>query len=141
MADTSAGECFREVDERLADWRQGDCVVGDQWFLHRFDPALPLTAEAAEAAAGETDLCETPVTGLAILTQTCDLVRPSSKRPYVEVAPLVEVDAATLREIGACRRPAYAVVPALAAKYLVANLDRTMTVEKAVVARWDRVAG
>jgi hypothetical protein len=141
MADASAGEFFGVVDERLAYWRQGDCVVGREWFLHRFDAAIPLTAEAAEAAAEETDLCETPVRGLAVLTQTCDLVKPSSKRPYVEVAPLVEVDPNTLREIGACRRPAYALIPALADQYLVADLDRTMTVEKAVVARWDRVAG
>lgn len=141
MADGLVGESFGEVDERLADWRQGDCVVGDEWFLHRFDPAIPLTAEAAEAAAGETYLCETPVRGLAVLTQTCDLMRPCSKRPYVEVAPLVEVDVATLGEIGACRRPAYALVPTLATECLVADLDRTMTVEKAVVARWDRVEG
>lgn len=59
----------------------------------------------------------------------------------MEVAPLVEVDAATLGEVRACRRPVYALVPALAAELLVADLDRTMTVEKAVVARWDRVAG
>lgn len=73
MADGLAGASFGGVDERLADWRQGDCVVGDQWFLHRFDPALPLTAEATEAAAGEAALCETPVRGLVVLTQTCDL--------------------------------------------------------------------
>ena len=59
----------------------------------------------------------------------------------MEVAPLVEVGVATLREISTCKRPAYALVPALAASFLVADLDRTMTVEKAVVARWDRVAG
>jgi hypothetical protein len=141
MAEASASESLREVDERLADWRQGDCVVGDEWFLHRFDPAVPLTAEAADAAAGETDLCETPVRGLVVLTQTCDLVRSYSKRPYVEVAPLVEVDAAMLRDIRACRRPAYAFIPGLEAECLVADLDRTMTVEKAVVARWDRVPG
>jgi len=141
MADESAGAPFGGVDERLADWWQGDCVVGDQWFLHRFDAALPMTAEATEAAAGEADLCETPVRGLVVLTQTCDLVRPSAKRPYVEVAPLVEVDAATLDDICACRRPAYAFIPALAERCLVADLDRTMTVEKAVVARWDRVPG
>lgn len=129
------------MDERLVEWRQGDCVVGEEWFLHRFDPAIPLTAEAAEAAVGGTDLCETPVKGLVVLTQTCDLVRHFSKRPYVEVAPLVQVDEATLYDIRACKRPAYAFVPALASERLVADLDRTMTVEKAVVAGWNRVAG
>jgi hypothetical protein len=132
------------VDERLADWRQGDCVVGDEWFLHRFDPATPLSPEAKAVASEDTCdtyLCETPVRGFAVLTQTCDLVRASPDRPYVEVAPLVEVDPKILSQVKARRRPRYAYVPGLAAKSLVVDLDRVMTVEKAVIACWERVPG
>lgn len=38
-------------------------------------------------------------------------------------------------------RPRYAAVPALVDRRLVADLDRTMTVEKAVIANWDRIQG
>ncbi len=141
MADKLVDTHWRAVDQRLAAWRQGDCVLGKEWFVHRFDPLAPLTPEAREAAASGAGLCATPVRGLVVLTQTCDLVRPSDTRPYVEVAPLIEVTAETLREVQARRRPAYAFIPALADRHLVADLDRTMTVEKAVVARWERVVG
>ena len=63
------------------------------------------------------------------------------RSPYVEVSPLVEVDEGTLREIARGRRPNYALVPTVADERFVADLDRVMTVEKSVVAGWDRVAG
>ena len=46
-----------------------------------------------------------------------------------------------VREARALRRPAFAYVPLIAHKQLVADLDRSMTVEKAVVARWNRHEG
>ncbi len=46
-----------------------------------------------------------------------------------------------VREIERGRRPNYAVVPGLAMHHLVADLDRVMTVEKSVVARWNRIEG
>lgn len=82
---------------------------------------------------------ETEVRGFAVLTQTCDLVRPCADRPFVEVSPLVEVDDRVLREIERGRRPNYGFIPGVAPRRLVADLDRVMTVEKAVVAAWARV--
>jgi hypothetical protein len=38
------------IDRALADWRQGDCVLGEQWFAYRVDPSVGLT-EGARAAA------------------------------------------------------------------------------------------
>jgi hypothetical protein len=76
-----------------------------------------------------------------VLTQTCDIVRASRERPFLEVAPLVEVSAQVAHEIERGRRPVYAIIPALRTHGLVADLDRTMTVEKAVVAQWARIAG
>lgn len=130
-----------QVDTALLTWRQGDCVVGEQWFVFRTDLKRPLTKDGAVASAEGVDTAESEVFGLMVLTQTCDLVRKSSERPFVEVCPLVEVDEAQHREIERSRRPNHAFVPALADRRLVGDLDRVMTIEKSVVAGWDRVAG
>ena len=76
-----------------------------------------------------------------VLTQTCDLVRSCAERPFVEVAPLVAVDDQYLQEIHRLKRPRYAYIAGVAEFNLVADLDRVMTVEKAVVAGWERISG
>ncbi len=126
------------VDRALLEWRQRDCVVGEFWFVHRVAPANPLTDAGRVAAGAGSDLAESSTFGLVVLTQTCDLVRTWRDRPYGEVAPLVEVDDPGLREVERGDRPQFAFVPALAGRRLVADLDRVMTVEKAVVAGWSR---
>jgi hypothetical protein len=130
-----------DVDTSLAPWRQGDCVLGEQWFIHRFDPKNPLTAEAKDVVEQGVDLSESPVRGLVVITQSCDIVRGCQQRPYVEVSPLVEVTDDQLKLIERKRKPQYAYIPALAKDRLVADLDRVMTVEKAIVAAWTRVSG
>lgn len=130
-----------DLDAALSEWRQGDCVVGEQWFMHRFSPARPLTSEAASAMADGADIFETPEAGLVVLTQTCDIVRNWRDRPFVVVAPLVEVTADVVREVARGRRPRYAFVPGVSSLRLVADLDRSMTVEKAVLASLPRVHG
>lgn len=138
VKDDDAFEC---VNTLVRSWRQGDCVVGEHWFIHRFDPGTTLSDSEHEAAAEGGDLLETAVEGFVMLTQTCDIVRDCRDRPYVEVAPLVEVDERGVREIRRQQRPKYAYVAALADHRLVADLDRVMTVSKAVVAEWERTKG
>lgn len=130
------------VDAALSDWRQGDCwVAQDQWFVHRFALATPLTNEATSAATEGVDLAEVEVTGFVLLSQTCDIVRSCADRPYLEIAPLVRVDESPLREIERGRRPRYAFIPALSSDRLVADLDRVMTVEKGVLTGVERIPG
>lgn len=107
---------------------QGDCFVGDYEFiaLHR------LTGEKGL----EDQWLTTPVAGLVVVSQSCDIVRSPVDRPYIEFSPLVQVDAEALAEIIALRRPRYAAISGIIDKGLVADLDRTMTVEKAAVANW-----
>lgn len=131
----------QKVDQQLEDWRQGDCVVGEQWFLFRTDVARPLTKDGAAAAKEGAENAEAEVLGFAVVTQTCDLVRRCGGRPFVEVCPLVEVEESALREAERGRRPNYAFIPGVADQRLVADLDRVMTVEKSVVAGWERVQG
>lgn len=130
-----------QVDRALKAWRQGDYVLGEQWFLFRTHATGPLTAEGSVAAEAEVDAAEAQVPGFAVVTQTCDIVRPCSKRTFVEVCPLVDVDKELWQEVKRGRRPNYAYIPGLADRLLVADLDRVMTVEKSVVAGWERVEG
>jgi hypothetical protein len=60
--------------------------------VFRTDLERPLTLDGATASAEGVDTAESEVFGFMVLTQTCDLVRKSSERPFVEVCPLVEVD-------------------------------------------------
>lgn len=122
------------VDAATQDWRQGDCVLGEQWFLLRGD------ADPKSAMPDVSEVMEDMVLGLVVVTQTCDIVRSCETRPYVEVSPLV-LRPNDLDNIRAGRRPNLAFIPGVAAHGLVADLDRTMTVTKNVVAGWVRVQG
>ncbi len=130
-----------QVDQRIATWRQGDCVIGDDWFLFRTNMEDPLTDDGKAAVVEGVEYAETLVRGFAVLTQTCDLVRSCVDRPFAEVSPLVQVDDRVLREIERGRRPRYGFIPGVADRRLVADLDRVMTVEKGVVAVWERIEG
>lgn len=139
--DTEREDRLREINDALQHWRQGDCTVGDHWFVHRVDPRQPLTEAAQDADDTESDLIEVPVSGFVVLTQTCDIVRDCTRRPYVEIAPLVEIGDDMLDDIERARRPQYAYIRGVADRRLVADLDRVMTMEKSVLADWKRVPG
>ena len=141
-----------EIDAALQNWRQGDITLdagleflyfGDLMRPH--SPASQQTA-AALAAAGE-EIAGGPaplldeVAGLVVLSQTCDVIRRCRARPFVEVAPLIRLDADTVEAARRLKSPAFAYVPTVAPHGLVADLDRVMTVEKALMARWTRVPG
>ncbi len=113
-------------------WRQGDVALDVGWFV---------LAIASDDGTTDHDVVEDPVDGLVALTQTCDIVRPAEKRPYMEFAPLVEVDAGRYADVARGASPAYAIVPALRDSRLVADLDRAMTVHKDVVRTWNRTPG
>ncbi|MFI4973245.1 MAG: hypothetical protein ACHP84_01755 [Caulobacterales bacterium] len=126
----------------LEDWRQGDIILDAAVpFMHLADAENPLSAEAKRVAEqpGEPNewplLIEVDVPGLVILTQSCDLVRPSSARPYVEVAPLQTLTPELMQEVRRNTRPQYAALPGLGARDLAVDLDRVMTLEKAVIAK------
>jgi hypothetical protein len=133
---------IQEVDTALKDWRQGDYVLGEHWFVQRCNPERPLTSASKDAAQEGADLAESEVRGFVMFTQTCEVVRSCASRPFVQLVPLVEVDQPQyLYEIQRGRRPQYAYIPGVAELNLVADLDRVMTVEKAVVAQWERQLG
>ena len=140
------------IDQAVRAWRQGDVTLDHGLeFLHVADlsrPHSPASCQVAEAPANDGETMgggATPildeVRGMVILSQTCDVIRGCRDRPFVEVAPLTEVPESHVEEIRRLKRPAFAYVPTTGGEGLVADLDRTMTVEKAVVAGWTRTPG
>ena len=140
------------IDQALRTWRQGDVSLdAGLVFLHLADlsrphsPASRQASAALEESGGVARPGPTPVLdevrGMVMLSQTCDVVRGCRDRPFVEVAPVIEVSGREVEEIRRLKRPAFAYVPATAEVRLVADLDRTMTAEKALVAGWTRTPG
>ena len=133
----SPEEQFAKVDIEMRTWRQGDVILGSHLpFMHIFDLSCPITGQAREMAGGTSHAdgsfatVATEVTGVVLLTQTCDIVRSAKERPYVEVAPLKEITAEQLSFIR--QIPSLARVSSLADRNLAADLDRVVTVEKSV---------
>lgn len=146
---TGRDELAESIDGKLRDWRQGDVSLASGLeFIHLADLSCPHTAASIEAASNNEELIRSDfvpvadqIEGIVVLTQTCDIVRSCRDRPFIEVAPLVKFDDEIVEQVRRLKRPAFAYVPGIASKGLVADLDRVMTVEKAVVANWPRTSG
>lgn len=124
------------VDAALADWRQGDVLLDvDIPFVTFGHAGLPLTL-GVEVEAGDDPLVDllTDEPGYVVVSQTCDIVRSAEVRPYVELCPLIEISGEDLVNVRAGRMPRYAAVAGTADRRLVADLDRTMVVEKPLLA-------
>lgn len=139
---------IERVEKSLQDWRQGDAVLDAGLFMvHLADRQVPLTASARADAENvdenqETFEVLTPVCGLVVVTQTCDIIKRCADSEFVEVCRLVHIeDESLIQDVRKARRPRYAYLPQLAGRKLVADLERTMTIEKAVLAGWSRVEG
>ena len=138
------------VDEKIQHWRQGDvsCAT-DLEFIHLADLSIPHSDASRKAVAAGISEAQTSgivpvserVAGFTVLTQTCDIVRSCQDRPFIEVAPLVKEEDDVVNQVRDLKRPALVYVTAMADRGLVADLDRIMTVEKAVVANWTRIPG
>jgi len=130
------------ADDSLDDWQQGDCVLGEFWFAWRFCDTMPITPSAKQLIAEndvDGDIVEEQVDGLAIVTQTCDIVRPFQQRPFLEVSPLVSVG--DVRSVECGKRPRFAYLRGLQEKGLVVDLDRVMVIEKPFFLQYQRVRG
>jgi hypothetical protein len=141
-----------EINAALEHWRQGDVTLdAGLEFLHLADLSRALSPASRQAAESITEVGEVlsadpvplldEVLGLVVLSQSCDIVRNCEQRPFIEVAPLVEVPHDQLQVVARLKQPAFAYIPALAARGLVADLDRVMTIEKSILARCQRQPG
>ena len=138
------------VEKRLKCWRQGDVTLGDGLdFVHIADPSCPCDPSTQEVFTHMDvhDLMTTPTlvtkfeVGAVVLTQTCDLQRTCKENPFVEVAPVIVANDKRMREVCHGMNNTFAFIPNLEEMHMVADLRRSMTVEKAVLARWKRLSG
>ncbi|MVZ98496.1 hypothetical protein EUU23_12405 [Sphingorhabdus sp. IMCC26285] len=115
----------------LIDWRQGDII------LTPFHLPVVVARENGHTKA-EFLLAEY---GVAIVSQTCDIVKSIANCPYVQVAPLVPVDPDEVEQILRNKKPRLIIVPGLMEKGLAIDLDSCATVKKEVIAGNERLCG
>lgn len=133
-----------EQRQQLSECQQGDVILSlrhQVWLAHG---DLPTTQYAAEHAAKAqlSGMYEAAPHGHAILTQTCDLVpRDDRDRPFVAVAPLVQLpeDDASLAARGRMTR--FAWLPAYEDGSYFADLDRITTIETGALLLQERRPG
>lgn len=119
--------------ERLAAWRQGDYALDVGGFLF---------AEVPEAGGSfDGHVVDEDVEGLVVISQTCDVVRPTPDRLYVAVSPLVKRAAKVWNQIAVGRFPSLTVLEHPPAEGIFVDLARIMSVSKFLLASWKRNAG
>ena len=146
-------EKYTEIDTELANWRQGDVVLNtDIEFLHLAKISQPhsnasiLAAKRLPLDQVATDPTVRPISdreieGIVVLTQTCDLIRHCRERPFLQVAVLVKMSKQDVEAIRRRKLLGFAHIRKIADRCLVADLDRIMTIEKAVLAGLQPIHG
>lgn len=120
-----------EVAEKpLADWRQGDIILAPF--------SLPRLVLGPSGPAIRNYKAEH---GVAIVSQSCDVVRRVDHCSVVQVSPLVPATDEEVEKIESLRVAGKAVIPALLGKNLVIDLDSAFTVDKTLIASFERTEG
>lgn len=139
-----------QVNDSMRSWSQGDVTLDPGIdFVHMADLTMAHSSSSSrlreallpsDVPVGPTPVSDS-VPGFVVISQTCELRRDCRDRPFVEVVPLIKVDADELEAVRRLKKLAFGYVPAVANRGYVADLDRIMTVEKALVASWSRLDG
>lgn len=130
----TAGE---ERRESLAGWRQGDILSAAALTVVGPAPKNWRTRLGSRVGRRPVEFGprEEAVEALVIVSQSCDIVRPVSERPFVQVVPLVRLTGNTRAHAAKGAIPRFAAIEPEGSDAF-ADLDRVMTVEKAIAARW-----
>jgi hypothetical protein len=114
----------------LDHWQQGDLAL------------IPLELPCIVLVDGvpEIRVNDAPF-GVAMLTQTCEIIKPQHTRPDVQVAALVKVEQDEAALIQKGDKPNHALVPGIEGLLLAIDLDAAATVSKDVAALWPRTLG
>lgn len=115
----------------LNDWRQGDLALAP----------ITLPIISTDEGDGSECLIFTAPVGVAVISQSCDIVRCHEQKPYVQVAALTPANEAELAQAKAGANVRYGFLSALAPKGLVVDFDIAATVDKETVRRWTRDDG
>lgn len=114
----------------LDEWRQGDLVLASV--------ELPLLG--MDEGDHVFDTVEAPH-GVAILTQSCDIIRDHNDRPYVQVAGLVPATEGEVARAIKGETPSRIYIEKLDGLGLLIDLEMSATVTKETVAKWPRECG
>jgi hypothetical protein len=143
LAEPSISET--EVVAMLQKWQQGDIFELPQLsFIYVADGKLPLTDAAKEQAREELSngsdlsdlmLVETAEQRFVVITQSCDIVKHPARVPTVQIAPIIAIDSSRFSNAKRGESSRFLYLPALDQEMCVADLDRIMTVEKALLVK------
>ncbi len=130
---------FIRTNRALLQWRQGDYYLGDLDFYFQINPSNHIASDYAP----DPDEIVLPhqVSGLCVVSQSCDILRECQQRPYIEVSPLVKVPPEILQEVKKGARSNYGFIPQLEKQETVIDLDRVMTIEKSCLIEIERQQG
>ena len=122
------------VDNHTQLWRQGDIVeLGAlAWFA---EPRLALTSQSAALSEDQLSSIIADIDQLAIVTQTCDIVRDCRLRPFILLAPIIKLPEPTAGEARRGTRPRYVPVPGHGEDSFI-DLDYVVTAEKSLLLKF-----
>lgn len=124
---------MREVGAQppLKEWRQGDLILAPF--------SLPVVSARDDEQSKIVRLIAEH--GVAIVSQSCDVVKGTENCPYVQVAPLIPVEEDEASQILRGKRPRLVIIPGLEGKGLAIDLDACATVHKDAIASEKRFCG
>lgn len=120
-----------DANAPLKEWRQGDLILAP---FH-----LPVIV-GREGDQSEAQFLPAKH-GIAIISQSCDVVKAIGNCPYVQVAPLLPIDEDEASHILRGKRPRHVITPALEGKGLAIDLDACATVTKEAIVASERLCG
>ena len=121
-----------DIQDRLAEWQQGDFTLecGELLFLDlpedENDPYEPVFDE--------------DVSGCVVISQTCDIVREIGILPNVTVCPLIKINTQRKSDIEKGQAPRYGLIDDVP-DGVVADFSRAMSVSKNLLVTWERRRG
>ena len=120
-------------------WRQGDILeLGVTTWLAT--PAAALTIQSATAEGDELSCIVSEAGRLAIVSQTCDIVRDCQTRPFLLLASVIVLEEPAAGEARRGSRPRFAQLPGIGEDTFV-DLDRIVTIEKSLVMEAEPIRG
>lgn len=124
-------DLVQKINNHTRSWCQGDIVElgAISWFAL---PRLALTSQSAAVNEEELRSIVAQTDRLAIVSQTCDIVRDCQQRPFLLLAPIVELPESDAVEAIRGARPRYIPVPGLGNNSFV-DLDKVVTSEKSIL--------
>lgn len=129
------------VNGLTQEWRQGD-VVGlptseRAWMAA---PDVPLTLASESMEADDIDWVVASTDRLAIVSQTCDIVRDCREHPFVTLAAVVELDEPYASQARRGHRPRFIPLSGISAMSF-ADMNLLVGAEKSILLKAQRISG